>query len=168
VRDLNPDQDWSQAGPALVEAFRDHWGVLDYREEESETPASDEAEEETGEAEDDPYFNSPGLCFVALHEDKIIGSCLCNARSIEWPEAGRVGSLSVLRPYRRQGIGQALLYHAFTEFYRRGTRRIVTDTDGASFTGAPRLYQRVGMTIFRRENLYEKVIRPGKDLRILK
>jgi predicted N-acetyltransferase YhbS len=169
VRLLDPQRDWPLVGPALVEAFADHWGVI--REPVETTTVEAAAKEEVDDGElndpDDPYYNSPGLCFVAQHGDKVIGSCLCNARHIEWPETGRVGSLSVIPPYRQQGIGQALLYHAFGEFYRRGVRRIVTDTDGASFTGAPRLYQRVGMKIFRRENLYQKTIRPGREFRIL-
>jgi ribosomal protein S18 acetylase RimI-like enzyme len=164
VRLLDPQHDWPLVGPALAEAFADHWGAIS---EAVETASEEEGDDSDLDDPDDPYFNSPGLCFVAQHGDQVIGSCLCNARHIEWPETGRVGSLSVIRPYRRQGIGQALLYHAFGEFYRRGVRRIVTDTDAASFTGAPRLYQRVGMRIFRRENLYQKIIRPGQDLRIL-
>ena len=64
-------------------------------------------------------------------------------------------------------MGRALLDHAFGEFYRRGVRQIVTDTDGASFTGANYLYQQVGMRIFRYEETFEKVIRPGRELRLL-
>jgi mycothiol synthase len=174
VRLLDPKTDWPQAGAALAEAFADHWGhIRDPAEEGTATldPAADEppTDDEATEVEpfDDPYFNSSGLCFVAESDGAIIGSCLCNARTVEWPDTGKVGSLSIRRPYRRRGVARALLYHAFGEFYRRGVQHIVTDTDGASFTGANHLYVQVGMSVFRREITYEKVLRMGEELRIL-
>ena len=95
------------------------------------------------------------------------GSCLGNAKTIEWPDSGKVGSLSIRRPFRRRGLARALMYHALGEFYRYGIRRVITDTDADSFTGANRLYQQVGMRNYRREHLYEKVLRPGTELRLL-
>jgi GNAT superfamily N-acetyltransferase len=78
-----------------------------------------------------------------------------------------VGSLSIRRPFRRRGIARALLLHAFGEFYRRDVRRVITDTDSASFTGANQLYVQVGMSVFRHEDTYEKVLRIGRELRVL-
>ncbi len=43
---------------------------------------------------------------------------------------------------------------------------MITDTDGESFSSSYRLYESVGMEIFRCENLYEKELRPGKELRL--
>ena len=67
------------------------------------------------------------------------------------------------RPWRRRGIGRALTLHALNVFYERGTRQVLTDTDGDSLTKAYRVYQKAGMKIFRREHVYEKTIRPGRD-----
>ena len=36
--------------------------------------------------------------------------------------------------------------------------------DGASLTGATRLYEKAGMHIFRQFDAYEKDLRPGEDL----
>jgi ribosomal protein S18 acetylase RimI-like enzyme len=155
--------DWPRVGPALETAFQDHWGIIEYE------GAEEEAEEEEA-AEADPaifnrdYFNSPGLCFVALEGDEVVGSCLCNAKTVEFAEAGYLGSLSVRRPWRRRGVGLALTYQALNALYQRGTRTVLTDTDGDSFTQAYDLYQKVGMIIYRQENVYEKEIRPGRDL----
>ncbi len=110
------------------------------------------------------YWNTPGLCFVALDDDVVAGSCLCNAKTVEFPEAGKIGSLSVRRGWRRRGLGLALTLHALGEFYRRGTRTVVTDTDAKSFTRANTLYPRVGMSVFRSELILEKELRPGTDL----
>ena len=169
VRELDQRSDWPQVGPALDEAFMDHWGQIGMAADPapSPDPPADGQPSTATAIEDDPYFNSAGLCFVALHGDEVVGSCLCNARTIEWPDVGRVGSLSIRRPYRRQGIARALLHHAFGAFYQRGVRRIVTDTDGASFTGANHLYAQVGMSIYRRELTFERTLRPGREWRAL-
>jgi ribosomal protein S18 acetylase RimI-like enzyme len=75
--------------------------------------------------------------------------------------------LSVLRPYRRSGVGRALTAAALAEFYRRGIRRVITDTDNASFTGANRFYPRFGFRPYRYEHVYEKKLRDGVEWRVL-
>lgn len=167
VRRMDQSRDWLAVGAELDAAFADHWGQLRPGVMPAVAEAEPEAEEEIEDEEDDPYWNSRDFCFVALDGDAVVASCLGNARAIEWPERGRVGSLSVLRPYRRRGIARALMLHAFGEFYRHGTRTIITDTDAAGFTGAYRLYQELGMRIYRTTHTFEKELRPGRELRVL-
>jgi ribosomal protein S18 acetylase RimI-like enzyme len=162
VRPLEPG-DWAKVGPALEEAFLDHWGVPDHPANEEEEENRDGPDHIEKPVFDRDYFNSPGLCFVAWAGDEVAGSCLCNAKTLEWPDSGYLGSLSIRRPWRRQGIGLALTRHALGEFYRRGTRTVLTDTDGRSFTRAYALYHKAGMTLYRQENVYEKELRPGRD-----
>ncbi len=52
-------------------------------------------------------------------------------------------------------------------FAKRGLRRIVTDTDAASFSETPRFYAGLGMRPFRRELLLEKTVRQGEEVRRL-
>jgi len=158
--------DWEKVGPALYEAFDDHWGNIEY--ETGETKETDEGirrdpQKTDPEAFDSAYFNSPGLCFVAWDGDQVAGSCLCNATTVEFPEAGYIGSLSIRRPWRQHGIGRALTLHALKTFYERGSTHVLTDTDGDSLTKAFSVYQKAGMHIFRREYVYEKMIRSGRD-----
>jgi mycothiol synthase len=171
VRPMDQNHDWPAVGGALEEAFADHWGQVSLNESASpqaEDGADSASADLDGEAdEDDPYSNSRDFCFVALDGGEVAGSCLGNAKTIEWPDSGKVGSLSIRRPYRRRGLARALMYHALGEFYRHGTRRVITDTDADSFTGADHLYQQIGMRVYRREHLYEKVLRPGFELRLL-
>jgi mycothiol synthase len=61
--------------------------------------------------------------------------------------AGWVGAIGVVDPWRRRGIGLALLQHAFGEFYRRGRRRVGLGVDAENPTGATRLYERAGMHV---------------------
>lgn len=165
VRPLEPG-DWDKVGPALHEAFEDHWGNITYETGESpENPdeLTQDSRQTDPEAFDPAYFNSPGLCFVAWDGGQVAGSCLCNATTVEFPEAGYIGSLSIRRPWRQRGIGRALILQALNVFFDQGTRRVLTDTDGDSLTKAYNVYQKAGMKIFRREHVYEKMIRSGRD-----
>jgi ribosomal protein S18 acetylase RimI-like enzyme len=74
--------------------------------------------------------------------------------------------LGVRRPWRKNGLGLALLYHSFSEFYRRGTPIISLGVDAASHTGATRLYQRAGMHVAAEYVSYEKELRPGREISV--
>lgn len=165
VRPLLVPNDWEKVGPALHEAFKDHWGIIEYeKQEQPDSSSKSPAKEMDPEAFDEAYFNSPGLCYVAWDGDQVVGSCLCNASTVEFPQAGYLGSLSTRRAWRQRGIGLALTLQALNAFYKRGTTHVLTDTDGDSLTKAYRIYQKVGMEIFRHEYVYEKIICPGRDL----
>ncbi len=171
IRPMDPRVDWPAVGAAMDEAFADHWGEMGLEARtllEEDEPADEvDDEDDDEEPEDDPYSNSFGLCFVAEAQGQVSGSCLCNARTVEWPDSGKLGSLSVRRAWRGQGVGAALTAAALAEFHRRGIRRVITDTDSASFTGAHRLYRRFGFTPYRTENVYEKELRAGVEWRVL-
>ena len=49
------------------------------------------------------------------------------------------------RPWRRRGVGAALLADAFARLWERGERSVGLSVDAASDTGAFRLYERAGM-----------------------
>ena len=55
-----------------------------------------------------------------------------------------MGILGVRRPWRKRGLGLALLLHSFSAFHRRGQRRVSLGVDAGSLTGALRLYERAG------------------------
>lgn len=165
VEPFDPAHDWPAAGAAMDEAFVDHWGALPLTEDMA--GADDEEAEGEEDEEDDPYSNSRAFCFVARAGREVAGVLLGNERTVEWPDSGKVGSATVRRPFRRRGLATALLFHALGAFERQGTRRVITDTDAASFTAGPILYERVGMREYRRELVYERELRPGRELRTL-
>ena len=131
------------------EAFRDHWGHMPHTFEEFQ------------------YFvvrrenYDPSLWFLAMEGEQITGIALC---ADEKEQGGWIHSLAVRRPWRKRGIGEALLYHAFGEFYRRGICNVYLGVDAQSLTGATRLYQRVGMHIHKESYTYEKELRAGREL----
>lgn len=169
LRPMDLENDWDLVSPAMDAAFADHWGTLTLPPEDAPAP-EDETETSTAAEPpptDDSYSNAPGFCFVALDGETAVGGILCNAKLVERADTGRVGSMFVHPRYRRQGVGRALMLAAFQAFWQHGCRRIINDTDAASFTAAPQFYASLGMTPYRRELLYEKEIRPGREVRRL-
>ena len=64
-------------------------------------------------------------------------------------------------PGRRRGLAQALLLHSFGQLYAHGMRCIGLGVDADSLTGATRLYEKVGMHVERRHELWEKELPIG-------
>lgn len=90
-----------------------------------------------------PDFD-PGLWFIVRAGDEIAAVLRADP---ERSGAGYVAGLGVLKPWRRRGLGLALLRHAFGEFYRRGQPRVTLGVDAQNPTGATRLYERAGMHV---------------------
>lgn len=103
----------------------------------------------------------PTLWFVAVEGDEIAGVCLCRPHDPGDPDVGWIRVLAVRPPWRRRGIGQALLRHAFHEFRRRGRPRAGLGVDAESTTGALELYERAGMRVAREASIYDRELRPA-------
>jgi mycothiol synthase len=144
LRSFVPGRDERGVFDTVEDAFRDHWGhsERDFEGWIRQTKRID--------------FD-PGLWFLALEGEEVAGVALC----WDWGEMGWVRTLGVRRPWRRRGLGLALLYHAFGEFFARGKRRVGLGVDSESLTGATRLYERAGMRVTRQFDRYEKELRPG-------
>jgi mycothiol synthase len=67
-----------------------------------------------------------------------------------------VGEVGVLAPHRGRGIAAALLRRSFAAFARRGLRRVLLNVDAENTTGATALYERVGMRVVKRWDLWER------------
>lgn len=100
-----------------------------------------------------PEFD-PGLWFLACHGDEIAGVAL-NFYA-EKTKTAWIDHLSVLRQWRNQGIGKALLLHSFAEFQRRGIQQVCLSVDSKSLTNAPRLYAQVGMETILEYHIFKK------------
>jgi mycothiol synthase len=132
---------------AQNEAFRDHWGSHDQSLEEWKHSRLD-----------DPEFD-PSLWAIAWEGDEVAGFTLNRFRmGIGW-----IRTLGVRRAWRKRGLGEALLYYSFGEFYRRGMKTIGLGVDAQNPTGATRLYQKAGMYTASEFVTYEKELRSGRD-----
>jgi ribosomal protein S18 acetylase RimI-like enzyme len=88
------------------------------------------------------------LWFLAMANGELAGFSLCRTDPVD-PNAGYVSLLGVRRPWRRQGLGEALLLRSFAAFRERGLTRGTLGVDASSVTGATRLYERAGMRVYR-------------------
>jgi mycothiol synthase len=126
---------------AIEDAWQDHW---DY------SPRSFELFRERM-IEGSRY--DPSLWTVVRAGDEIAAGSISEAN---YYEMGWIRSLFVRRPWRRQGLGMALLLDAFRRFHERGERRVGLGVDAESPTGATRLYERAGMHVVEDTVVYRK------------
>jgi len=129
------------------EAFREHPGHTDW-------PLEDWRRYRFG----DPEFD-PSLWVIAWDGDEIAGYSMNRYRTgIGW-----IRTLGVRPPWRKRGLGEALLHHSFGEYYRRGMKTIGLGVNANNPSGATRLYQKVGMHPASEHVTYEKELRPGRN-----
>jgi ribosomal protein S18 acetylase RimI-like enzyme len=92
--------------------------------------------------ETDPEYD-PSLCFIALDAEGLVGVCQC------WTSA-YIKNLVVHPRAQGQGLGRALLLHAFKIFQQRREGfvdlKVLEDN-----LRARRLYENAGMRVIRRE-----------------
>lgn len=132
------------------EAFSDHWGHL------------------PGKYEDWEHWMikregfDASLWFLVFDGDQLAAGALCLYEPSQ--KTGWVGQLVVRRPWRRKGLGMALLRQAYEEFYRRGVYKVMLGVDAQNLTGALRLYERAGMHVAVQTDSYQKELRAGEEL----
>jgi mycothiol synthase len=157
LRTYNPEIDAASVYQAQRDSFRDHFGYLEEPFEEGLKRFKHFWENESSD---------PTLLFIAMDGDNVAGINLCRPQSFEDPDMGWVGTLGVPRPWRKRGLGLALLRHSFNEFYRRGKRKVGLGVDAENLTGALRLYQNAGMHVHNTFDLYEKELRAGTEISV--
>jgi mycothiol synthase len=145
-----------QLHDAFDDAFRDHWGY---------TPRDpDEAYAHWRHWTTNDATVDHDMWFVAWDGDEIAAVSLCWPEADHDPRQGWVGILGVRRPWRKQGLGLALLHHSFRHLQSIGKTSAGLGVDGLNLTGALRLYERAGMHVAKRFDHYEKTIRDGEEL----
>ncbi len=158
LRPFVPETDAEMVYRADQEIFHDHFGFVEPPFEEGFARYKHFLMKYEG-------FD-PSLWFLAMDGDQLAGICLGKLTSIEDPDTAHVDILGVRRPWRKRGLGLALLLHSFGEFYRRGKRKVNLGVDAENLTGALRLYQKAGMRVQRQFDLFEKELRPGKEISV--
>ena len=143
VRTFRPGEE-ERVHEAHMDSFADHW---DFRPEPIEDWRRWLLDKENFD---------PSLWFLAEHGGELAGIALCSWHFSGDPQFGWVNVLGVRPRWRRQGLGGALLRHAFREFAGRGATRVGLGVDAENTTGAVRLYERAGMRAVRRSDSWEK------------
>ena len=119
-------------------SFADHWGY---------ERASFESWNEALKGED----WDPSLVWIAEVDGTPAGFNV----SFLFEECGFVGILGVIPEFRGRGIATALLHRAFAEFAHRGRREAKLGVDALNTTGAVALYEKAGMRVCRRYDMYD-------------
>jgi len=150
------DADLRRALQAQQEAFLDHYGVI-------EEPFEDYFKRESTHILGDEAYDL-STSYMALDGDQVAAVCINQTSIAGYSGSAWVGTLSVRRPWRKLGLGLALLLTTFHEMQRRGKQEVGLYVDAQNLTGALRLYQKAGMFVQYESCYYEKVLREGKDL----
>lgn len=95
----------------------------------------------------------PALWCVVRAGDEIAAGTICAGDTYG---GGFVHVLFTRRPWRKRGVGAALLADSFRRLWERGERSVGLGVDAESETGAFRLYERAGMKPALGWVMYEK------------
>jgi mycothiol synthase len=138
---FDPAEDAREFHAAQQEAFADHWDFtpLDFESWSKVNLGSERFD--------------PTLWCVLRAGEEIAAGTICTGQTYG---GGFVRELFTRRPWRRQGVGAALLADTFSRFWERGERSVGLGVDAASDTGAFRLYERAGMKPALGWVMYEK------------
>ncbi len=147
VKSVDLREDLERPLRAADEAFRDHYGYVEGDFEEQLARSRHNLENSTD------YM--PELSFLAVDGERIAGVCFCSPQSGTDTTTGYVVTLGVLRPWRKRGLGLALLLHAFRAFRDMGKARAALHVDADSLTGATRLYEKAGMHVDQLSHEYQ-------------
>jgi mycothiol synthase len=126
---------------AMNEAFEEEWGFVSLPFEDWERMRLDAPDADTS------------LWFVARDDDEIAGGIRCDPDKYG---GGWIGMLGVRPPWRKRGLGLALLQHAFVVFHGRGQTHAGLGVDAENPTGATRLYEKAGMRVLTEDIVFEK------------
>jgi len=157
-RTYRHDEDLEAFVKTFRNSFSDHFGYI-------EEPFEKDMKEFRHWFETDELFDPQYFFFVVDKEnDEVAGYILAFKEEHGDPTVGHIHLVGVHRNYRRRGIAQAMLHHAFNIFWENNRKSVSLGVDGNSLTNAVALYERVGMHIHRQYVRYEKVLRDGKEL----
>ncbi len=142
MRSFERGRDERAVWACLQEAFRDHRGHSDLEFEEWASL----------------FFEHPEwsceLSTVVTQDEQVVAAAMV----FHSFAGGWIRTLGVRRPWRKHGIGLAMLHRIFGECYARGIQKIGLGVDAESLTGATRLYERAGMQVKVHFVRYEKEV----------
>ncbi len=134
---------WDAAG----EAFQDHWGATEWRDEWFE------------QWQEKPIFN-PKLWQVAWDGDEVAGMVLNFIHQGENKEFNRkrgyTEEICVRRPWRKRSLARALIARSFKVLKDQGMTEAALSVDAENITGALGLYESMGFRTVKRHTTFRK------------
>jgi mycothiol synthase len=142
IRSFRPEADEHPLYSLMNEAFEDHF-------RQSEEPFDAWRARLLGHADFDPE-----LWWIAWDGDEAAAGLI----AYDHGDLGWIKGLGVRRPWRRRGLGGALLAHALATFFARGQLRVDLGVDAEGETMPLRLYERAGLQASSAYELYHKAL----------
>lgn len=139
--------------PPLPEHFRAIWEATEecFRDQQDYYVSNDD---DFHAWVSSPDFN-PDLWLVAWDGDQVAGATLNSLHEGNW---GETDDLFVRRPWRKRGLGRALLVATLQRFKERGLVSAGLGVDSQNLSGALRLYESLGYQPYQRVTSYRKPI----------
>lgn len=158
IRTYRGEEDLHALVEAFIDAWKDHYGYV-------EEPFEKEYQDFKHWFDNDEHI-IPSLIFLAIDDatDTIAGFIIGQKQEHGNPTVGHIDLVAVRPEFRRRGLAQAMLLHAFNAFWEMDKKSVTLGVDGESLTNAVKLYERVGMHILHQYERYEKLIRDGQEL----
>ncbi len=151
IRELDLETDMDAYAMAYGEAFRDHWGHVDI-------PQDEQVRRKKAEFKSWGQMYVPGLWFVALDGDTIVGSVGSFLNFGNVPGRCYLYHVFVRRAWRNRRIATTLLRTTFHELQQRGGRIVELHVDSDNMTYGLELYRGLGMKPVWHQRLYEKAV----------
>ncbi len=152
IRGYRVGDDDVQVHSADNEAFRDHYGHAEHPLEHWLHYVSQPffRPDLTVIAEDAVAHEVAGFCTIVVNteENKRIGI-----------RRGWADILGVRRPWRKRGLGTALLLKCMRDLRENGLAQAALGCDSENITGATRIYERVGFTVAKTRAAFSKPMR---------
>jgi mycothiol synthase len=152
LRPFDPARDLKTVWRVDVESFQDHWGFTDFPFEEYLHWVQQ------------PHFR-PELWLLAEEQasGRVVGIGLNKIDPDRIAKTGRqegyVSTLAVLREYRKQGLGTALLARSLYELRQAGMESAHLGADAENLTGAMRIYEHLGFQVRKTSIAYRRTLR---------
>jgi mycothiol synthase len=145
IRPFRSGEDDREVHATIAESFADHFRF-----------APEPHEEWVSRRMGHPNFD-PSLWLVAWEGESMAAAIL----PFQFGDLSWVRELGVREAYRGRGIGKALLLASFRMFEERGSKRVSLGVDAGNATGATELYEKAGMRVEQRHELYQRPVTPG-------
>jgi mycothiol synthase len=152
LRAFDPERDVDEVWQVDTLAFQDHWGFTGFPLDEFRRWL------------EQPHFR-PELWLLAVKEatGEVVGLGLSKIDPDWIAQTGRregyVNTLGVLREYRKQGLGTALLAQSLRVLREAGMEAAHLNADSQNLTGAIHLYEQLGFRVRKTHIAYRKVMK---------
>ena len=148
LRAFTPGQDERAVFDTTQAAFADHWEHTPHQFEDWMHHTRR------------PDFDPSLWLLVETADGAIPAVSLGSMRA----DHGWINTVATRREWRKRGLASALLRASFRAFWEHGMRVVALGVDSQNPTGATHVYEAAGMRAASSAVIFQKVLRPGKDL----